>query len=91
MANRQGIRLYPEELKENYDKMSIVMIYLNQKLKREKGFFDMMNTLLSLDMDIELKKQILCNEYQIPMEKGFVRELSLLVSGYIIRYTIKFV
>ena len=66
------------ELKENYDKMSVAMIYLNQKVSREKGFFDMMNTLLSPDIDVETRKQILRNEYLIPMERGFVREVDLM-------------
>lgn len=62
----------------NYDKLSVVMIYLNQDVPREKGFFDVMNTLLSPTMSVEKKKYILWNEYQIPMEKGFVKEVELM-------------
>lgn len=69
---------YAPELKENYDKMSVAMVYLNQKAPRNKGFFDMMNTLLSPELDVETKKSILRNEYQIPMERGFVKEVSLM-------------
>ena len=46
---------YAPELKENYDKMSVAMVYLNQKAPRNKGFFDMMNTLLSPELDVETK------------------------------------
>ena len=66
------------ELKENYDKMSVAMIYLNSKVPRKKGFFDMMNTLLSPELDVETKKQILRNDYHIPMERGFVKEVDLM-------------
>ena len=66
------------ELKENYDKMSVAMIYLNSHVSREKGFFDMLNTLLSLELDVETKKQILRNEYQIPMEREVLKEVSLM-------------
>lgn len=38
----------------------------------------MMNTLLSPTMDVEMKKKILWNEYQIPMERGFVKEMDLM-------------
>lgn len=45
----------------------------------------MMNTLLSTNIDVETKKRILQNEYQIPMEQGIVKELSLMcnLSGYV--------
>lgn len=41
----------------------------------EKGFFDMMNTLLSPVMNIKKKKCILENEYQISMEMNYVEEV----------------
>ena len=66
------------ELKENYDKMSVAMIYLNSHVSREKGFFDMLNTLLSPELDVKTKKQILRNEYQIPMEREVLKEVSLM-------------
>ena len=69
---------YAPELKENYDKMSVAMVYLNQKVPRNKGFFDMMNTLLSPELDVETKKSILRNEYQIPMEREVVKEVSFM-------------
>ena len=69
---------YAPELKENYDKMSVAMVYLNQKAPRNKGFFDMMNTLLSPELDVETKKSILRNEYQIPMEREVVKEVSFM-------------
>ena len=75
---KEDIAGHAPKLKENYDKMSIVMIYLNSDVPREKGFFDMMNTLLSPDIDVETKRQILRNEYLIPMERGFVKEVDLM-------------
>ena len=69
---------YAPELKENYDKMSVAMVYLNQKAPRNRGFFDMMNTLLSPELDVETKKSILRNEYQIPMEREVVKEVSFM-------------
>ena len=63
---------------EAYDKMSIILICLSGKPSGKRGFIDMMNTLFSTTMDVETKKRILKNEYQIPMETGFVEELSLM-------------
>ena len=61
-----------------YDKLAIVVICLSGKISNQRGFFDMMNTLLSPSMDVGLKKEILRNEYQIPMETGLVKELDLM-------------
>ena len=66
------------EFKENYDKMCVAMIYLNSKVSRRRGFFDMMNTLLSPEIEVETKKRILGNEYQIPMERGLVKEVEFM-------------
>ena len=38
----------------------------------------MMNTLLSPELDVETKKSILRNEYQIPMEREVVKEVSFM-------------
>ena len=66
------------EKKENYDKLAMVIIYLNQKVPREKGFFDMMNVLLSPKINVQEKKSILQNEYRIPMERGLIKEVMLM-------------
>lgn len=60
---------------KSYKKMFVVMICLNEKVPREKGFFDMMNTLLSPTLNIETKKAILEKEYQIPMENKYAKEV----------------
>ena len=70
----QGVPDRPEA----YDKLAIVWICLSGQTTKEPGFFHMMNTLLSPSMDVELKKNILRNEYQIPMETGLVKELDLM-------------
>ena len=67
-----------EDTKENYDKMSVIMICLNDTVYREKGFFDMIHTLLSPTIETEKKKDILSSEYQIPMERGLMKEVELM-------------
>ena len=61
-----------------YDKLAVVVICLSGKISNKGDFFDMMNTLLSPTMDVELKKEILRNEYQIPMETGLIKELDIM-------------
>ena len=76
------------DIQSDYDKIAIVMICLNNKVNREKGFFDMINTLLAPDLNIDIKKEILENEYHIPMDDGLEKELELMcnVSDYVWEY-----
>ncbi len=67
----------PDEMK-NYDKLCVVMICLNEGQKEKDAFFNMMNTLLSPALDVNTKKAILQNEYQIPMDDGLGKELNLM-------------
>ena len=67
-----------EDAKENYDKIAVIMICLNDTVHREKGFFDMIHTLLSPTIETEKKKDILSSEYQIPMERGLMKEVELM-------------
>lgn len=71
-----GIGHVPEKKVE--DELSIVMIYLDVKGNKEKGFFNLLNTLFSPNLSYMHKKQILWNDYQIPMEKETEKELRLM-------------
>lgn len=48
----------------------------------------MINTLLAPDLNIDIKKEILENEYHIPMDDGLGKELELMcnVSDYVWEY-----
>lgn len=62
--------------KGDYDKLSIVMIGLNDREESE-GIFRLLNTLLSCRLTAEEKGKILHEEYAIPMEKAeFGKEVS---------------
>ena len=58
--------------------MCIVMICLNEKSRVKNAFFNMMNTLLSATLDVRTKKQILQDEYEIPMNDGLGKEVDLM-------------
>ncbi|MFR0986889.1 hypothetical protein [Frisingicoccus sp.] len=66
------------DISEDYDKMCIVMICLNEKSRVKNAFFNMMNTLLSATLDVRTKKQILQDEYEIPMNDGLGKEVDLM-------------
>ena len=59
--------------------MCIVMICLNEKSRVKNAFFNMMNTLLSATLDVRTKKQILQDEYEIPMNDGLGKEVKKLL------------
>jgi len=71
------IHSVPDNIK-NYDKMCVVIICLNETQKENYAFFNLLNTLLSPTLNIKLKKEILQNEYQIPMDDGLNKELNLM-------------
>ena len=57
------------EKKNYYDKLSVIMVCLNDKLQAEKkGLHCLLNTLLSPDMPVEEKKRILEEEFQMKLE-----------------------
>ena len=67
------------DVKEDYDKISIVMICLNgMKEGRDKGegFIRLLNTLLAEDMTAEEKGKILTEEYDIEIDDNFGEEMS---------------
>ena len=71
--------------KEAYDKMSIVVIALNQEMEAGDKFLRMLNTLLSPEINVESKKEALQEEFQISMEGQIGKELDLMcnLSGYV--------
>lgn len=71
--------------REAYDKMSIVVIALNQDMEAEDKLLKMLNTLLSPEINVESKKEALQQEFQISMEGQIGKELDLMcnLSGYV--------
>ena len=67
------------DIKEDYDKMSVLMIYLNGTKKgRDKGdgFVRLLNILLTPDMTAEEKGKILTEEYEIETKDDFEEEIN---------------
>ena len=55
--------------KQCYDKLSVIMVCLNEKMQAEKkGLHCLLNTLLSPNMSVEEKKRILEEEFQMKLE-----------------------
>lgn len=67
----------PDRRKE-YDKLSVVMVCLNTKKETEDQFLGMLQTLFNTDLAEKEKKERLEQEYEIQMENGFGKELSLM-------------
>ena len=65
----------PDRRKE-YDKLSIVMVCLNTKT--DDQFLGMLQTLFNTELPEKEKKDRLEQEYEIQMENGFGKELSLM-------------
>lgn len=62
------------EKKRYYDKLSVVMICLNERMPTEKkGVHRLLNTLLSPNMPVEEKKRILEEEFQMKLENELER------------------
>lgn len=66
------------ELRRNYDKLSVIIICLNEKLKQgtEGTLHGFLNTLLSPGMDITEKKDSLARDYGMKMEEKLGEELN---------------
>lgn len=64
--------------RQAYDKLSVVMICLNEKMERETEFLDMMNTLLSRTMDVEQKKKELEEKFHLSMESKLGERVRLM-------------
>ena len=71
------IPVLPDRRKE-YDKLSVVMVCLNTKKETEDQFLGMLQTLFNTELAEKEKKERLEQEYEIQMENGFGKELSLM-------------
>ena len=67
----------PDRRKE-YDKLSVVMVCLNTKKETEDQFLGMLQTLFNTELAEKEKKERLEQEYEIQMENGLGKELSLM-------------
>ena len=67
----------PDRRKE-YDKLSVVMVCLNTKKETEDQFLGMLQTLFNTELAEKEKTERLEQEYEIQMENGFGKELSLM-------------
>lgn len=67
----------PDRRRE-YDKLSVVMVCLNTKKETEDQFLGMLQTLFNTELAEKEKKERLEQEYEIQMENGFGKELSLM-------------
>lgn len=61
-----------------YDKLSIVVVALNERAGSSDAFINMMNTLLSPTKPYTDKKRELETQYHINMDNGFGREVNLM-------------
>ena len=77
--------------KEEYDKMTVVMICLNPNSKKGNRLTKMLGVLLSPDMAAELKIRYLEREFDIPMESNMGEEMNLMcnLSDYVEELGIK--
>lgn len=64
--------------KEAYDKLSIVMICLNEKMETKTEFLELMNVLLSRTMSVDDKMRILEEKFNISMGNKMEKELNLM-------------
>ena len=64
--------------KQAYDKLSVVLVCLNEKMDSKTEFLEMMNTLLSQTMDIEEKKRILEEKFHISMKSKLGERVNLM-------------
>ena len=64
------------EMKKNYDKLSVIIICLNEKSKEKGGeLHGFLNTLLSPKMNAARKKEVLLRDYGVEMEQEIGEEL----------------
>ena len=64
--------------KQAYDKLSVVLVCLNEKMEKRTEFLDMMNTLLSQTMEGEQKKKILEEKFHISMKTELGERVNLM-------------
>ncbi len=68
-----------------YDKLSVVLICLNEKKKRDNELLKLLNHLLSPNETAEAKKEILEKQFYIGMENNLGREINIMcnLSDYV--------
>ena len=66
------------DVKEDYDKLSVVVIGLNEKKDSNSQLINMLNVLLSTEMDTTVKKQRLQEDFSMKMESGIGKEEDLM-------------
>lgn len=64
--------------RREYDKLSVVMICLNEKCRTNTAFTEVMNTLLSETIQTDRKKEILKKKFHFVMERPLEEEVSLM-------------
>lgn len=75
IGKRDIIGTMPEK-KKNYDKLSVIIICLNEKSKEKGGeLHGFLNTLLSPKMNAARKKEVLLRDYGVEMEQEIGEEL----------------
>ena len=75
IGKRDIIGIMPEK-KKNYDKLSVIIICLNEKSKEKGGeLHGFLNTLLSPRMNAARKKEVLLRDYGVEMEQEIGEEL----------------
>lgn len=68
-----------------YDKISVIIIALNENIPSDDPFIGMINTLFSVSVPYHVKKKKLEEEYHISMHSGLEREVDLMcnLSDYV--------
>ena len=61
-----------------YDKLSVVMVCLNEKMEKKTEFLELMNVLLSQTMSVKLKKKILEEKFHMNMESRLGEKVNLM-------------
>lgn len=64
--------------RQAYDKLSVVMICLNEEMEKETEFLELMNILLSETKSVEDKKRELEEKFHICMKSKLEKELNLM-------------
>ncbi len=75
---------FPDK-KEDYDKLSVVVIGLNEELSSENQLLNMLNVLLSANVSPAVKKQRLQQDFSMVMERNLEEEVANMCnySGYV--------
>lgn len=66
------------DLPQAYDKLSVVIVALNDKIPAADDFLEMMNVLFSVEKQAEEKKAILERQFHIPMQTDLGKEIGLM-------------